>query len=76
MTPGYIRRFLENPSNFSKEQWAQVEKKRKDLLDSLQLPSEHRDKTITETPPPDSRKETKDRKGKNIGARRRWIPMR
>lgn len=86
LSPQESHAFLNNPSNFSPEQWEQINSYRKELIGSLetnlnQLKLTGSDK-IKEIKPKaikksatTSEEKTKIRKKKMLGARRNWISM-
>ncbi len=81
MTPRELRTYLENPANFSKEEWERMERERQSLIYSLiseKEPSKSEQKlktALTPSPQVASSSETKGRR-KMQGARRNWIPMK
>jgi hypothetical protein len=78
LTPKYIKDYLANPNNFNTTEWERVQKERQALLGSLmgaikidETPEEKADNAQKE-----SDKSNKERRGKMIGTRKNWIPMR
>lgn len=90
-SPEFIAGYIRNPSNFSPEQWEALNQKRRELVDSLNLPpelAEQAERFVSGQPgrvSTPSRKPSKtassvedkpkDRR-KLSGARRGWLPMR
>lgn len=74
--PHHIKKYLENPNNFSPEQWQLIQSQKKYLLgkvwDKLGKEGVNLQKKMLEA---EKQKISKDRKGKALGARRQWIPM-
>jgi hypothetical protein len=73
-TPQSLKRYLNDLNNFTAEQKKLIEKKKEELDQTLgqQLtPSLKKLKIKKET-----ESETKSRKGKTLGARKKWIDMR
>jgi hypothetical protein len=76
-TAAQIKRYLEDSSHFTPQQWDILQKQRKILLNDIwhrlgknPVQMETKLKKEKET------KSTKERKTKTIGARRNWIPLR
>ena len=78
--PKTLRQFLENPDNFSNEQWEKIQVQRSGIIKKLEnqlqisfdivsLPTEQISTKVFE-------KTEKERKSKTRGARRNWISMR
>lgn len=65
-----LKSYLDNPSNFTKEQWDFLQKEREDLFGSLmgQLNVAGINPVIKKSP--------KEKHSKPPGARRNWIPIR
>lgn len=69
-----VRNYLDNPNNFSKEEWERVQIQRKEKLENIakqiggQAPS-----SITRSA---TQMAKSDKGKKNPGARRNWMPMR
>lgn len=71
-TPASIRKYLNDPKNFTPAQWTQIQKQKDDITKAIGIAID-----------PMMRKQTKvvekakgDRaKNKSIGARKRWMPM-
>jgi hypothetical protein len=68
-----ITKLLEDKSNFSETEWNQIEAHKKELSATfrkaesiVKMEKEHQE----------TKKISKERKGKTLGARRRWIDMR
>lgn len=73
-TPRSVKGYLNNPKNFTPDQWIIIQKQRSEI-----------EKTIGVALDPVLRKEQKkregkerdkERKGKTLGARKNWMPMR
>ncbi|WP_068467681.1 hypothetical protein [Candidatus Protochlamydia phocaeensis] len=79
-SPKYIKDYLDNPNNFTAKQWGRLEEQRRALMNTLKTEEEKVEeaKKAKEpvTPPADSSKMGKERRGKMLGARRNWISMR
>lgn len=81
-TPKYLKTFLDNPNNFSNEEWEGVQKQRKELLDSTKTPKELQEQEEKRKKTPLAREQThdpkvaKERRSKTVAARRNWLPMR
>jgi hypothetical protein len=68
-----ITKFLSNKANFSEKEWQAIQSHRELIASSLGVKSKElitKEKKVQET-----RKMVKGRKGKTLGARRRWIDM-
>ena len=83
-TPRYLKNYLDNPSNFPDgEAWAEAQKKRKELNDSLKSAQELKEEAekAKKNPQlqgslPHDPKIAKERRSKTVGQRRNWMPMR
>jgi hypothetical protein len=91
-SPDFISAYVNNPSNFTAQQWETMTTKRRELVDSLNLPPElveMGDKFAPREPghvpaPPQAKPSTSDDSSaakpkdrrKLGGARRGWLPMR
>lgn len=71
-----IKMYLDNPNNFSHEEWERIQKERKNLLNTLKTDSELEKEQSQSSKPKEPEVSGKERRGKMIGARRNWIPMR
>ena len=72
-TPLSIKRYLDDPKNFSPEDWQLIQKQRNILEADLGLaidPSFHKIKKEKET-----KVMSKERKGKTLGSRKNWLDM-
>lgn len=72
-TPKSIRKYLENPQNFSPKEWQLIQAHREKLEQSLgitAMPAFKKFKKAKET-----QEQTKQRKGKTLGTRKNWIDM-
>lgn len=89
-SPDYIESYINNPSNFTPEQWQFLNQKRRELVDSLNLPPDLVEigekfapsepgqvpaPSMTPSKSASSTDKPKDRR-KLGGARRGWLPMR
>ncbi len=74
VTPQYLKLYMSNPSNFTPEQWEEINKHQKALVDSLNLPSELQEKAGNLNAFQDS--PAKERRKVGKGQRRNWLPMR
>jgi hypothetical protein len=80
-TPKYLKSYLENPNNFSKEEWQNIQKQRKEFTDLIKTPKEleTEKKTKKDFINQESSSQSqivKERRTKTAGARRKWLPMR
>lgn len=78
--PNFIKSFVANPNNFNSDQWKRIQSGRKSFLHSIwsaiaeesqgieELQEKYKKKALDKT--------AKERKGKLLGARRNWIPIR
>jgi hypothetical protein len=66
---------LDNPNNFTSEEWERVQKERQKLLNSLKTEQELKAPEKGELKPEQATKLNKERRSKTIGARRNWISM-
>lgn len=83
LKPEQVKNLLSDPKNFTSAQWVEIQNYRKILGDKIfnalghdiPLPKATSEKIEAQTPAP---KETTaaSRKGKTLGARKKWIPMR
>lgn len=80
MKPDVLKKFMEDPKNFSKAEWEQI-KNAKEVLgeqvwSSIGRPIDKKASTPTlSQPDPAAPPKPKDRKSKTLGARKKWIPM-
>lgn len=72
-SPKELESFFSNPNNFSIEKWEKLQSMRESLENKIQTfvgvpvkSAKNKSKTAS----------AKERKGKTIGARKKWIPMR
>lgn len=73
--PESVRRYLDNPNNFSKISWEIYHKLRENYKNDLLSRFSQKDKKEMEEK--EKRKLSKNVKGqKTIGSRKKWIPMR
>jgi hypothetical protein len=70
-----IKMHLDNPNNFTSEEWERVQKERQKLLNSLKTEQELKAPEKGELKPEQATKLNKERRSKTIGARRNWISM-
>lgn len=72
--PQTITKFCQNPSNFTKEQWEQLQKKKEELelmfsgLSKEALDEKKKKKAVATA--------SKERRGKTLGSRKNWLDMR
>jgi hypothetical protein len=71
-----IKTYLDNPNNFSPEEWERVQYERKTLIKSLKTEGDLEKEESQSNQPKPTEGGSKERRGKMIGARRNWIPMR
>ncbi|MBA2368566.1 MAG: hypothetical protein H0V82_06040 [Candidatus Protochlamydia sp.] len=71
-----IKMYLDNPNNFSAEEWERIQKERKTLLNSIKTDTDLENEKNQSNKPKEPEGPGKERRGKMIGARRNWIPMR
>lgn len=69
-----ITDYLDNPNNFNSLQWAQIEKRRQEFQDQIWsiLGKKQKDKAMKKS----EGKLAKEGKGKTLGSRKKWMPMR
>lgn len=71
---GWSRKFLEtylsNPNNFTPKQWESLNRQRRDLMKSIGMPIQ-----VMEGGKKGAAPVEKERRKKNVGARRNWLPM-
>lgn len=66
--------YLSDPNNFNPEQWQMIQQKRKEMQDQLwKLLGIERKKEVSRK---EKEKTEQKRKGKTLGARKKWMPMR
>jgi hypothetical protein len=71
--PQTIAKFCQNPSNFSKKQWDELQHKKTELemkltgLSQENLETQKKSKAVTAA--------TKERRGKTLGSRKNWLDM-
>lgn len=68
-----IVNYCSNPNNFSTQKWEQMERKRRDFEAKVWAAL---GKSVEGAKEQQASKDTKARKGKTLGARGNWIPMR
>ncbi|MBA3722417.1 MAG: hypothetical protein H0W88_08440 [Parachlamydiaceae bacterium] len=71
-----IRTYLDNPSNFTSQEWERIQNQRNNLWQQIgesPAATHIKEKKLLDT---DTEKKSKERKAKQVGARRNWIPMR
>ena len=68
-----IQNFFDNPDNFSPQKWEQVQVKRQSL--EQQIISIFGQGAAPQKSNQKLKKISKERKGKTLGARQRWIPL-
>lgn len=74
MTPQMITDYLNNPNNFSPYEWPKIQKKREQLQEKIWQMLGYKSKENASAKK--LIKSSKDRKGKTLGARKNWMPMR
>lgn len=69
-----IKQFLENPNNFSKSEWELVQRQRDYLVNQTWslITEEEKTRLLHE----EKKKQSQVNKGKSLGARKNWIPIR
>lgn len=82
-SPKYLESYLSNPNNFTPVQWESINKDKKALMDSILLPEDlkkeeeaRKKRPLSAVDAPNDPNLAKERRKKNIGARRNWMPMR
>lgn len=74
VTPEFIEKYINDPSNFSPEVWASIKKKRSEIANSIHFPENLLNiKPSPQTTPTTSAKDRRKMGGAN---RRGWLPMR
>jgi hypothetical protein len=77
LTPKYIKDYLNNPNNFNPQEWEKIQQDRQALFSSLTGGTRVEEmENKTKTTEKELDKEAKDRRGKMIGSRKNWIPIR
>jgi hypothetical protein len=73
MTRNEVSKFVENPSNFHPEQWKVMQLQKKQLEEQFYsiVGIEFKKKKV----PKSKKAQTKERHGKTLGLRKRWIDM-
>lgn len=73
MTPTALHDYITNQNNFSKEQWEFIQKERRELIESMNIPEEFSSikKNLLE-----GKSKEAPKKGKSGKSRRGWMPMR
>lgn len=69
-----IEEFLENSDNFTKKEWDRIQKNKEALIQNLSLVFTPEDTVRRQ--PKSKEKLTKERRGKTLGVRKKWIPVR
>lgn len=69
-----IKKYLDNPKNFSATEWNKVQKDKDSLVEQIVLL--FTPETQIQKVAKSKEKLTKERKGKTLGSRRNWIPMK
>lgn len=72
--PKEVNEYFSNPRNFTSQQWVKIQERKEELEAFLEgVPrSEVQKKKMKK----EISKMSKDRKGKTLGARKKWMPMR
>jgi hypothetical protein len=65
--------YFNNPSNFEPEEWSRLQRKKEEI--SAQILGQAGARELRKPKKPESRA-AKERKGKTLGARKKWIDMR
>lgn len=77
LTPSYIRNYLSNPNNFSPIEWTIIQKDRQTRLSALMGATKVEEMMnkprLSEQ---EIEKKARDRRGKMVGGRKNWIPMK
>lgn len=78
LTPKYVRDYLANPNNFNSFEWDRIQKNRQELLGSLlgSTKVEETQEQKAKSAEKATEKSTKERRGKMVGTRKNWIPIR
>lgn len=74
VTPEFIEKYINDPSNFSPEIWAAINKKRSEIANSIHFPENLLQ--IEPSPQDSSTAKTKERRKLGGAHRRGWLPMR
>lgn len=69
-----IEEFLDNSDNFTKKEWDRIQKNKDALIQNLSLVFTPED-TVRKQPK-SKEKLAKERRGKTLGVRKKWIPVR
>ena len=72
-TPLSIKRYLDDPKNFSPQDWQLIQKQRDTLEADLGLAIDPAFKKMKKTK--ETKVLSKERKGKTLGSRKRWLDM-
>lgn len=73
LSPGQLKSFFANPSNFSEKEWSEIKQQKGKLAAKILGVSETAaERKIEDT---EISKAAKDRRGKTLGARRKWLNM-
>ena len=66
-----IKEFLENPNNFSRKDWEKVQRHKDFLIEQISMI--FTPESTIRRPPKTKEKVDKERRGKTLGARKKWI---
>lgn len=82
-SPQYLESYINNPNNFTADEFERINKERKALMAKIMLPEDiqKEEEKAKKTPKTmqeevDNPKSAKERRKKGAGVRRNWIPMR
>lgn len=73
-TPRSIKRYLEDPKNFTPKQWEMIQEQKQNLESKLGLLIDPGLKHLKKTK--ENKTLSKERKGKTLGSRKQWLDMR
>ncbi|WP_213105461.1 hypothetical protein [Candidatus Protochlamydia amoebophila] len=74
-TSKQIKTYLDNPNNFTVDEWEKVQRDRQKLMNTLKTGKDLQAASISSVQTEQNSKLTRERRGKTIGARRNWISM-
>ncbi|SPJ31566.1 hypothetical protein [Candidatus Protochlamydia amoebophila] len=74
-TSKQIKTYLDNPNNFTVDEWEKVQRDRQKLMNTLKTGKDLQAASISNAKTEQNSKLTRERRGKTIGARRNWISM-
>lgn len=76
LSPKEVTTFLDNPSNFAGDEFTAVQQQRKSLLSRIMQVVDPKGIESTKKKAKKEAEAGKQQKGKTLGARKNWIPMR